>query len=111
MSEYVSIIEERNLSLSIFGVIEAFMDLSGESTMPFIKKNTGLGSFASTPARAIFIGRTQELLFFVQHILKPEEPAHNMLSIWGQGGVGKTTLLRQFKNQAETADLTSRGSV
>ncbi|MGZ3615419.1 MAG: hypothetical protein ACXWPS_03755 [Ktedonobacteraceae bacterium] len=26
----------------------------------------------------------------MQNILKPEEPTHNIISIWGQGGVGKT---------------------
>src|SRR5437667_7165544 len=69
--------------------------------MPFIKKNIGQGSLALTSARPIFIGRAKELLFFVQAILKPEEPLHNILSIWGQGGVGKTTLLHQFKHQVE----------
>ncbi len=73
--------------------------------MPFIKKNTGQGTPPFTPARSIFIGRTTELLFFVQHILKPEEPTHNILSIWGQAGVGKTTLLLQFISQARTADF------
>jgi tetratricopeptide (TPR) repeat protein len=71
--------------------------------MPFIKKNTTQSSPASTPARSIFVGRANELVFFTQQILKPEEPAYNLLSIWGQGGVGKTTLLQQFKNQATTA--------
>jgi hypothetical protein len=73
--------------------------------MPFAKKAHQLSSLASVPAHSIFVGRTNELLFFVQHILKPEEPTHNILSIWGQGGVGKTTLLQQFKNQAATADF------
>jgi tetratricopeptide (TPR) repeat protein len=73
--------------------------------MPFIKKNYEQGSLASLSARSIFIGRTRELLFFVQQILKPEEPTYNILSIWGQGGVGKTTLLLQWRNQARTADF------
>ncbi len=73
--------------------------------MPFIKKSHIQNSLSSTSPRSVFVGRTNELLFFVQHILKPEEPMHNILSIWGQGGVGKTTLLQQFKNQAATADF------
>ncbi len=73
--------------------------------MPFAKKAHQPDSPLSTPARSVFVGRTNELLFFVQHILKPEEPTHNILSIWGQGGVGKTTLLQQFRNQTATADF------
>src|SRR5215469_5910571 len=73
--------------------------------MPFIKKSQIQSSLPSTSPRSVFVGRTNELLFFVQQILKPEEPMHNILSIWGQGGVGKTTLLQQFKNQAATADF------
>ena len=53
--------------------------------MPFNRKSESL-----------FIGRMGELLFFVQNILKPEEPTHNIISISGQGGVGKSTLLTRF---------------
>lgn len=69
--------------------------------MPFKKTHQS----NSLPSGPLFIGRANELLFFVQQILKPAEPVHNLLSIWGQGGVGKTTLLRQFKNQATMADF------
>jgi hypothetical protein len=56
--------------------------------MPFVKKNDDQGS---QPPRAgkLFIGRTGELLFFVQNMLKAEDPTHNIISISGQGGVGK----------------------
>jgi tetratricopeptide (TPR) repeat protein/anion-transporting ArsA/GET3 family ATPase len=61
--------------------------------MPFVKRN-------STPAphdmQRLFIGREGELLFFIQNILKPEEPDHNIISIAGQGGVGKSTLLTRL---------------
>jgi AAA ATPase domain len=69
--------------------------------MPF-KKTHQQGSLPSGP---LFIGRANELLFFVQQILKPEEPTYNILSIWGQGGVGKTSLLQQFKNQTAMANF------
>ncbi len=29
----------------------------------------------------VFIGRTSELLFFIQHILKPEDPTYHIISI------------------------------
>ncbi len=51
--------------------------------MPFIRKTDSQGSQPPTDTRKLFIGRTGELLFFVQNILKPEEPTHNIISIWG----------------------------
>ena len=54
--------------------------------MPFVRKTDSHGSQSPTDTRKLFIGRTGELLFFVQNILKPEEPTHNIISIWGQGG-------------------------
>ena len=73
--------------------------------MPFIRKTDSQGSQPPTDARKLFIGRTGELLFFVQNILKPEEPTHNIISIWGQGGVGKSTLLGRFIDEARSADF------
>ncbi|HWS83504.1 MAG TPA: ATP-binding protein, partial [Ktedonobacteraceae bacterium] len=74
--------------------------------MPFVKKTQSQAARPS-PASAspLFIGRTDELLFFVRHILKPEAPTHNILSISGQGGVGKSTLLAHFFDEAHTADF------
>jgi len=51
--------------------------------MPFVKKNDAQGSQPPTDARSIFIGRTGELLFFVQNILQPEDPTYNIISISG----------------------------
>lgn len=51
-------------------------------------------------ASNIFIGRTNELRFFVQHILKPKHPAYNIVSVWGIAGVGKSTLLSRFRDEA-----------
>src|SRR2546425_1147932 len=58
------------------------------------KKNSQLSS--GSGVHNIFTGRTTEIEFFVQHILKPESPAHNIISISGDGGVGKSTLLSMF---------------
>jgi tetratricopeptide (TPR) repeat protein len=96
---------KREISILVFGLIESFTSFPGDNAMPFIKKSNTQSSSSSTPPQSVFIGRANELLFFIQHILKPDEPVHNILSIWGQGGVGKTTLLQQFKNQAATADF------
>ncbi len=73
--------------------------------MPFVRKTDSHGSQSPTDTRKLFIGRTGELLFFVQNILKPEEPTHNIISIWGQGGVGKSTLLTRFIDEAHSAEF------
>jgi tetratricopeptide (TPR) repeat protein len=73
--------------------------------MPFVRKTDSQGSQPPTDTRKLFIGRTGELLFFVQNILKPEEPTHNIISIWGQGGVGKSTLLSRFIDEAHSSDF------
>jgi len=70
--------------------------------MPFIKKTDARGSQPPTDACHLFIGRTGELLFFVQNILKLDEPTHNIISISGQGGVGKSTLLARFIDEMHT---------
>ncbi len=51
-------------------------------------------------ASNIFIGRNNELRFFVQHILKPKQPTYNIVSISGNPGVGKSTLLSRFRDKA-----------
>src|SRR6516162_1174908 len=73
--------------------------------MPFVRKTNPEGSQTPTDTRKLFIGRTGELLFFVQNILKPEEPTHNIISIWGQGGVGKSTLLSRFIDEAHSTEF------
>jgi tetratricopeptide (TPR) repeat protein len=64
--------------------------------MPFVKKNHSQDTSPSSP----FIGRTDEILFFVHNILRPAVPTHNILSISGQGGVGKSTLLDRLIAEA-----------
>jgi tetratricopeptide (TPR) repeat protein len=73
--------------------------------MPFVRKTDSQGSQPPTDARRLFIGRSGELLFFVQNILKPEEPTHNIISIWGQGGVGKSTLLARFIDETRSSEF------
>ena len=64
--------------------------------MPFVKKNNEKQAHSPTDTRKIFIGRTDELHFFAEKILAPEEPDYNIVSISGNGGVGKSTLLARF---------------
>jgi Lon protease-like protein len=73
--------------------------------MPFVKQTRSKGIQPPTAIRKLFIGRTNELSFFVENILQPEEPAHNIISISGQGGVGKSTLLTRFIDETKTVNF------
>src|SRR5690348_2540379 len=73
--------------------------------MPFIKKTSAKDAPRTTEGSKIFIGRTEELHFFREHILKPEDPAYNIVSISGQGGVGKSTLLIRFIEDTQASDF------
>jgi hypothetical protein len=51
-----------------------------------------------------FVGRTQEIELFQHAITSPELPFY-ILHIFGPGGVGKTTLMRQFINISEKYNI------
>ncbi len=70
--------------------------------MPFVKKSESQNPKPPADARKIFIGREGEILFFIQNIYKPNDPTHNIVSISGQGGVGKSTLLLQLMTETRT---------
>lgn len=72
--------------------------------MPFVKKSHLQDTRPdSISVSSVFIGRADELFLFVHQILLPDTPAHNILSISGQGGVGKSTLLDSFITEAQKA--------
>ncbi len=73
--------------------------------MPFIKKTDTKGAQHLIDARKIFIGRSMELQFFKEYILKPEDPTYNIVYIDGQGGVGKSRLLLQFIEDARATEF------
>jgi tetratricopeptide (TPR) repeat protein len=68
--------------------------------MPFVKKDSAQASMPQIETRRIFIGREGELLYFVKNILEPEDTTHNIISISGQGGVGKSTLMTRYIDEA-----------
>jgi hypothetical protein len=72
--------------------------------MPFKKPGTR-ASLQPIDARKIFIGRNNELHFFIHDILEPDEPTHNIVSISGQGGVGKSTLVNCFNDEAHATNF------
>jgi hypothetical protein len=69
-------------------------------------------SYAPLPplvgAGPLFLGRVQELHLFVQHIVKPQEPLFQVISLWGEPGIGTSTLLRRFRDEARLAAGTHR---
>lgn len=69
--------------------------------MPF-GKNPLQGTTQPISTSKDFTGRDSELRFFVQNILKPENLADDdhIIFIEGQGGVGKTTLLLRYIEEA-----------
>ena len=68
--------------------------------MPFVKKSGKKKTFpAMLGARRIFVGRAPEIHFIQKHILEPEVPDHNIVSFYGQGGVGKSTLLSHLESE------------
>lgn len=52
--------------------------------------------------RSNFIGRTAEQELFLSEI-RQDVPSHNILYLYGPGGVGKTTLLKQYYELAQQA--------
>ncbi len=66
--------------------------------MPFVKKNSDRRGEPSIE-RGLFIGRVNEISFFTEQILKPEDPTYNIISIYGNGGVGKSTLLARLLDE------------
>ena len=70
--------------------------------MPFVPKSDKKKTVpAWLNARRVFVGREQELHFIQKHILEPEVPDHNIVSFYGQGGIGKSTLLSRLISEIE----------
>ncbi len=72
--------------------------------MPFVKKNDARGPQPANDGKQLFVGRSNELHFFREHILKPDDPAYNVISVYGDGGVGKSTLIARFVDEARAPE-------
>jgi hypothetical protein len=73
--------------------------------MPFIKNTGAKNDQPSINTQKIFIGRDSELQYFKDCILKPVDPMHNIVSIHGQGGVGKSALLAKYIDETHTTEF------
>ena len=73
--------------------------------MPFVDRTASKNQTIPTDVKKLFIGRTNELNYFVENILKTERPFHNIVSVWGQGGVGKSTLLARFIDETQATNF------
>src|SRR5689334_20836893 len=66
---------------------------------PTFSPITRLADRMELARRARFVGRSAELELF-QAALKAAEPPYAVLYIYGPGGIGKTTLLREYARVA-----------
>ena len=69
--------------------------------MPFIKQ----AFRPQVETQSSMIGRMNEQYFFTEHVLRPVEPLYNLISVWGEAGVGKTTLLTRFRDTARSTEF------
>ena len=65
------------------------------------QKPTSIQDVLKTRQRDVFVGREEHLALFQRNLKLPPEDRRFIFNIWGQGGVGKSTLLRQFRMLAE----------
>lgn len=71
--------------------------------MPQSQKPRSRQDFLKQQQRSLFVGREDYLSIFRLNVTKPAEDWCFLFNVWGQDGVGKSTLLRQFRKLAEEA--------
>jgi hypothetical protein len=71
------------------------------------KKPKSLQDILQQRQQSGFVGREEQVSLFRQNLdLSLEDSRrHFLFNVWGQGGVGKSTLLRQFRKMAESAKI------
>ncbi len=71
------------------------------------KKPKSLQDILQQRQQSGFVGREEQVSLFRQNLdLSLEDSRrHFLFNVWGQGGVGKSTLLRQFRKMAEEAKI------
>jgi tetratricopeptide (TPR) repeat protein len=71
------------------------------------KKPKSLQDILQQRQQSGFVGREEQVSLFRQNLELSLEDSrrHFLFNVWGQGGVGKSTLLRQFRKMAESAKM------
>ncbi|MGI8503183.1 MAG: ATP-binding protein, partial [Hassallia sp.] len=71
------------------------------------KKPKSLQDILQQRQQSGFVGREEQVSLFRQNLELSLEDSrrHFLFNVWGQGGVGKSTLLRQFRKMAEEAKI------
>ncbi len=70
------------------------------------KKSKSLQDILKQRSQSTFVGREEQIALFRQNMARsPELRDYFIFNVWGQGGVGKSTLLRQFRKLAEDAQF------
>ncbi|MFE0449113.1 tetratricopeptide repeat protein, partial [Streptomyces fungicidicus] len=76
--------------------------------MPAGERGLSRGALIRQRAKARFVGRRAQLALFAENLSKDpfseEDPAEFLFHVRGVGGVGKSTLLRQWQEAARRAD-------
>ncbi|MEA5616675.1 tetratricopeptide repeat protein, partial [Cronbergia sp. UHCC 0137] len=67
------------------------------------KKPKSLRDIIKERQQSGFVGREDQIKHFRENLTLPVESRMFLFNIWGQGGVGKSTLLKQFRKIAEDA--------
>ncbi|NJP12467.1 MAG: ATP-binding protein [Leptolyngbyaceae cyanobacterium RU_5_1] len=66
------------------------------------KKPKSLQDILKQRQQSSFVGREAQIALFRQNVERsPELRDYFIFNVWGQGGVGKSTLLRQYRKLAE----------
>ncbi|MBF2026876.1 MAG: ATP-binding protein [Oscillatoriales cyanobacterium C42_A2020_001] len=70
------------------------------------KKSKSLQEIVKQRQQTTFVGREPQIALFWQNLERsPEFRDYFIFNVWGQGGVGKSTLLRQFRKIADEAQF------
>jgi tetratricopeptide (TPR) repeat protein len=70
------------------------------------KKSKSLQDILKQRQQTTFVGREPQIAMFRQNMGRsPELRDYFIFNVWGQGGVGKSTLLRQFRKIANEAEF------